>query len=297
MSAAACRDCASRGVLLAVLAGHIDRSVDGRIGERAKDLLALSDEDLARSVDPHGGAAALRRSRDPETYERLLAALAANGCWSTCVHRPDFPASLEALGSSRPRALFCSGERSALAAAQLDRSVTVVGSRRAGAYGREIAHELSRLLAASGVHVISGMALGVDSAAHEGALRAGGSTVAVLGAGPDRPYPRSRSQLFTRIRAQGAVISELPPCSPTFRWVFPARNRLMAASLALIIGGALGNALDRILLGGVADFFSAHAFGFYWYIFNLADVAIVAGVAGLLYDSYKSSRNGAVKSG
>jgi len=83
-------------------------------------------------------------------------------------------------------------------------------------------------------------------------------------------------------------------------WIWLSRaagNRLMAASLALIIGGALGNALDRILLGGVADFFSAHAFGFYWYIFNLADVAIVAGVAGLLYDSYKSSRNGAVKSG
>ena len=81
-------------------------------------------------------------------------------------------------------------------------------------------------------------------------------------------------------------------------WVWAARaanSRLMAASLALIIGGALGNALDRVLLGGVADFFSAHAFGFYWYVFNIADVAIVAGVVGLLYDSYKSSRNDAVK--
>ncbi|MFN8151956.1 MAG: DNA-processing protein DprA [Solirubrobacterales bacterium] len=66
-------------------------------------------------------------------------------------------------------------------------------------------------------------------------LRAGGSAVAVLGAGPDRPYPRSRSQLFTRIRAQGAVISELPPCSPTFRWVFPARNRLMAAMASITV--------------------------------------------------------------
>ena len=56
---------------------------------------------------------------------------------------------------------------------------------------------------------------------------------------------------------------------------------------ALIIGGALGNAIDRVLIGGVADFFSLHAFGFYWYVFNIADVAIVAGVVGLLYDSYK----------
>lgn len=81
-------------------------------------------------------------------------------------------------------------------------------------------------------------------------------------------------------------------------WIWAAQaaeTKRMAISLALIIGGALGNALDRVVLGGVADFFSAHAFGFYWYVFNIADCAIVAGVAGLLYDSYKSSRNDAVK--
>ena len=73
-------------------------------------------------------------------------------------------------------------------------------------------------------------------------------------------------------------------------WFWAARHdtsRLMAASLALIIGGAIGNGIDRIVLGGVADFISLHALGFYWYIFNVADVAIVAGVAGLLYDSFK----------
>jgi signal peptidase II len=69
-------------------------------------------------------------------------------------------------------------------------------------------------------------------------------------------------------------------------------NKILAASAGLIIGGALGNGLDRLLLGGVADFFSLHAFGFYWYVFNIADVAIVAGVAGLLYDSFVSSRRG-----
>ncbi len=62
-------------------------------------------------------------------------------------------------------------------------------------------------------------------------------------------------------------------------------NRLAAVSVGLIIGGALGNGLDRITLGGVADFFSLHAFGYYWYVFNIADVAIVAGVVGLLYES------------
>lgn len=72
-------------------------------------------------------------------------------------------------------------------------------------------------------------------------------------------------------------------------------DRLVAASLGLIMGGAAGNAIDRVVLGGVADFFSLHAFGFYWYVFNIADVAIVAGVAGLLYDSFSPSRNGASK--
>ena len=73
-------------------------------------------------------------------------------------------------------------------------------------------------------------------------------------------------------------------------WVWMNRashGRLMTAGLAMIIGGALGNAIDRVVIGGVADFFSAHAFGFYWYVFNIADVAIVAGVALLLYDSVK----------
>jgi signal peptidase II len=72
-------------------------------------------------------------------------------------------------------------------------------------------------------------------------------------------------------------------------------GRLTAAALGLIIGGALANAVDRLHLGGVADFFSLHAFGFYWYVFNIADVAIVAGVVGLLYDSFGTSRNDASK--
>ena len=72
-------------------------------------------------------------------------------------------------------------------------------------------------------------------------------------------------------------------------------TRLVAASLGLVMGGAASNAVDRVALGGVADFFSLHAFGFYWYVFNLADVAIVAGVLGLLYDSLVPSRKDASK--
>jgi signal peptidase II len=73
-------------------------------------------------------------------------------------------------------------------------------------------------------------------------------------------------------------------------WIVHAHSRLVSISLGLIAGGAVGNAIDRLHLGGVADFFSLHAAGYYWYVFNIADVAIVAGVAGLLYDSLIASR-------
>ena len=81
-------------------------------------------------------------------------------------------------------------------------------------------------------------------------------------------------------------------------WIWLVRgaiNPLIAAALGLIIGGALGNALDRVMLGGVADFFHFHANGWSWYVFNIADVAIVAGVVGLLYDSFRPNRKDAAK--
>jgi signal peptidase II len=81
-------------------------------------------------------------------------------------------------------------------------------------------------------------------------------------------------------------------------WIWLVRGRvgaLMAVSLGLIIGGGLANALDRIMLGGVADFFHLHAYDWSWYVFNIADVAIVAGVVGLLYESFWLNRNDAAK--
>ncbi len=83
-------------------------------------------------------------------------------------------------------------------------------------------------------------------------------------------------------------------------WIWLARSgtgKLMAWSLGLIIGGAIANATDRLHAGGVIDYVSLHAFGYYWYVFNIADVAIVAGVVGLLYDSLIASRNPAANRG
>lgn len=231
----ACGECASRGLLLAALAGHIDRSVDGRVGERARDLLALGDVALAEAVCPHDWRSVLAGARSAERIAELDDELACNGCWSVCAHDPGYPEELSALGDARPRALFGAGDPLLVGRLECERSVTVIGSRRAGSYGREVARELSRMLAGSGIVVISGLALGVDSEAHEGALAAGGETVAILGTGPERSYPRSRRRLYESIRASGSVISELPPGTPTFRWMFPARNRLMAALAGITV--------------------------------------------------------------
>jgi DNA processing protein len=90
-------------------------------------------------------------------------------------------------------------------------------------------------MAAAGVTVVSGMALGIDAAAHRGALDAGGPTIAVLAAGPERAYPRRARTLHGRILESGTVVSELPLDGGPRRWMFPARNRLIAALAALTV--------------------------------------------------------------
>ncbi len=106
----------------------------------------------------------------------------------------------------------------------------------------------------------------------------------------------SYSMLDQSTYAGQLMLSGFAVCASLALWIWLAKggtNRVMAISLGLLIGGALGNAVDRVILGGVADFFSLHAYGYYWYVFNIADVAIVAGVLGLLYESIFMSRNDA----
>ena len=103
--------------------------------------------------------------------------------------------------------LYFRGERSRLERLATEPVIALVGSRRASPYGREVAHSLARELVACGTVVVSGLAFGVDSAAHEGALDGGGLTVAVLGGGADVPYPRSNRGLYKRIATDGLIVS------------------------------------------------------------------------------------------
>jgi DNA processing protein len=108
-------------------------------------------------------------------------------------------------------------------------SVAIVGSRRATFAGVEIARSIACELASAGIQVVSGMALGIDAAAHTGALDAGGSTVAVLGCGVNVCYPPRHAELRSKIVASGSVISEEPAGTPPFKYNFPKRNRIIAA--------------------------------------------------------------------
>ena len=115
-------------------------------------------------------------------------------------------------------------------------AVALVGARKPTPYGRVVAEKLAKDLAAVGITVVSGMARGIDTAAHSGALAAGGRTVAVLGCGLDVVYPRENKKLMERITASGAVISEFPPGDPPEAWHFPARNRIISGlSLGTVV--------------------------------------------------------------
>lgn len=107
-------------------------------------------------------------------------------------------------------------------------SVAIVGARACSSYGRSVARTLGRELAAAGLVVVSGMARGIDSEAHRGALDAGGVTVAVLGCGIDRDYPAANRDLARRIVEQGLVVSEYEAGVEPAPWRFPARNRIIA---------------------------------------------------------------------
>jgi len=229
----ACDPCLRRTQLVASLAPHIERA--RRSHRHISELLALSDDRLLAAL---GGSrrAELARAHEAFDAESARERIAHARMHATCRHDDGYPPSLAQMDDA-PAVLHVAGDPSRLlAVARRDAAVVaIVGSRRASRDALEIAHGLGRGLAAAGVVVVSGMALGVDSAAHAGALEVGGPTLTVLASGADVPYPASKRGLYRAIVATGAAISELPAGFQPFRWCFPARNRTIAALASLTI--------------------------------------------------------------
>ena len=185
----------------------------------------------------------IRRGIDPAEDARRLAAA---GVTHVGLPAGAFPAALRQLPDP-PFGLFARGAVvEALPLLAEAPVVAIVGSRRATPQGLALARDLAAALAERGAVIVSGLAHGIDAAAHEGALRAGGTTVAVLGCGVDVPYPRRNRDLARRIRERGALVSEFWPGTPPAPWRFPARNRIvagLAGAVAVVEAGRRSGAL------------------------------------------------------
>ena len=217
----ACPDCVRSAWLLARLAGHLDVQRDD-----VARLLGCADEDLLELVaGSHlDDVRAEWDAFDSTAYRERCAAV---GVEALCRCDPAYPVRLWDL-DAQPAVVHVAGGMTRFLELAARDSVAIVGARRASPYAMENARALARGVAGQ-LTVVSGMASGVDTAAHEGALHARGGTIAVLGSSPERPYPPSGRRLHREIIAAGAVVSELGPGIPARRWMFPARNRIIAA--------------------------------------------------------------------
>lgn len=161
--------------------------------------------------------------------EAALATGAARGLQLVAARTPAYPPRLWEIADP-PLVLWSKGT------APLDsRSVAIVGSRRSTPTGLMVARQLGGDLAAAGWTIVSGMALGVDGAAHEAALDAGGETVAVLGCGADIVYPWEHRALAARLVARGRILSEFPPGTAPRPWHFPLRNRIISGLVQAVV--------------------------------------------------------------
>ncbi|MGH2918127.1 MAG: DNA-processing protein DprA [Solirubrobacteraceae bacterium] len=234
----ACDLCLRRTALIARLAPHVERA--RREHRHLRELLTLPDEKLIAAL---GGE---RRAELERAHKAFDAGAARSEIDRTrlaavCRHDPHYPPRLLEAADA-PAVLHIAGdvERLTALACEDAAAVAIVGARRAGPDGLEVARGLGRGLAAAGVTVVSGMALGVDSAAHAGALEVGGPTVTVLAGGADVPYPPSKRGLYRALVRTQAAVSEMPPGMRPWRWCFPARNRTIAglASLTIVVEAA-----------------------------------------------------------
>jgi len=221
-----------------------------------KTLAMISIGQFPDDLPPHARAA-LERSRQhlrdvPDLDE--LAAIFRSGIRLASPGDEDWPSRLDDLGEDTPIALWARGTARLGEAA--GRSVSIIGSRAASAYGTRVATDIASAVARRGWTVVSGAAYGIDGAAHRGALAADGTTIAVLACGVDRAYPAGHADLITAIARAGVLVSEQPPGRPVSRIRFLDRNRIIAAlsagtvvAEAGLMGGSMHTARDAAEIG------------------------------------------------
>lgn len=226
-----------------------------------RDALALSlmagvgPIDFVRRTETAGSATAALAGFDDgqvtaarRRADDYLACSRALGVHCVAAEGAAYPAAFQQL-TTPPPVVWLHGTP-ALAA---QRSVAIVGTRGASAGGLRFAHELAAACARAGVVVVSGLARGIDAAAHQGALEARGGTVAVLGTGVDVPYPPRHRALQSRIADEGLLISEVPPGERGHAGTFPQRNRLIAALAEITVVVEAGRESGALITARVAQ--------------------------------------------
>ncbi|MFW5748717.1 MAG: DNA-processing protein DprA [Chloroflexota bacterium] len=179
----------------------------------------------------------LLRLRDEIDLGHELARVRRAGAWLLTLADDRYPPALRRLDDPPPL-LYVRGTL----LPQDERALAIVGTRKASRYGRDVTEDIARQLAAQGVTVISGLAHGIDSAAHHGALAGGGRTIAVLGCGVDVIYPAENRDLARRVMENGALISEFPIGAQPLPANFPRRNRIVSGlALGVLVAEAPEN--------------------------------------------------------
>lgn len=197
----------------------------------AREVYGLSKERLEKIPGIFAkDAEAICRSRSCFDMEKEAEVLAETEVSMITIEEEHFPERLTHL-SDCPYALFYKGELPL----ESEKTAAVVGARMCSSYGRTMALKLGERLSDCGVGIVSGMAVGIDSFGHWGAIKNGGRTYAVLGCGPDVCYPRGGRELYEKIQTSGGLLSEYPPKTSPAAPRFPARNRLISALSDVII--------------------------------------------------------------
>ena len=213
---------------LRAIEGVGDQTILALVGEwhRPDAILQASNDELVQRGCSSRLAEAIKRGPDPEAcrrIERELTTIQKTKVEVRTILDPSYPARLRMIPDPPPL-LYVSGTFTE----QDELALAIVGARRATSAGRMLTEELANRLATAGFTVVSGLARGVDAAAHRGALAAAGRTIAVLGCGIDRTYPPEHERLRRDIEEHGAILSELALGAPPHSAHFPRRNRIIS---------------------------------------------------------------------